>query len=66
VEHNLYASPNIVKVMKIEENAMGGYVARMAEMRNCRTFRSENLKGRDHSKNLGVDGRLILEWILKL
>jgi hypothetical protein len=27
-------------------------------------FWSENLKGRDHSEDLGVDGRIILEWIL--
>jgi hypothetical protein len=27
-------------------------------------FRSENLKGRDHSENLGVGGRIILKWIL--
>jgi hypothetical protein len=24
----------------------------------------ENLKGRDHSEDLGVDGKIILEWIL--
>jgi hypothetical protein len=24
----------------------------------------ENLKGRDRSEDLGVDGRIILEWIL--
>jgi hypothetical protein len=24
----------------------------------------ENLKGRDHSEDLGVDERIILEWIL--
>jgi hypothetical protein len=23
----------------------------------------ENLKGRDNSENLGVDGKIILEWI---
>jgi hypothetical protein len=40
-----------------------GYVARMNEMRNAK-FWSENLKGRDHSKDLVVDGRIILEWIL--
>jgi hypothetical protein len=28
------------------------------------TFLSENLKGRDHSENIGVDGRIILDWIL--
>jgi hypothetical protein len=25
-------------------------------------FWSENLKGRDHSEDLGVDGMTILEW----
>jgi hypothetical protein len=25
----------------------------------------ENLKRRDHSEDLGVDGRIILEWILR-
>jgi hypothetical protein len=34
---------------------MGGHVALMGEM--------ENLKGRDHLEYLGVDGRIILEWI---
>jgi hypothetical protein len=28
-------------------------------------FLSENLKGRDHSEDLGVDGKIILEWILR-
>jgi len=28
------------------------------------TFWSENLEGRDHYKCLGVDGKIILEWIL--
>jgi hypothetical protein len=27
-------------------------------------FWLEKLKGRDHSEDLGVDGRIILEWIL--
>jgi hypothetical protein len=27
-------------------------------------FWSENLKGNDHSEDLAVDGRIILEWIL--
>jgi hypothetical protein len=27
-------------------------------------FRFENLRGRDYSENLGVDRRIILEWIL--
>jgi hypothetical protein len=28
-------------------------------------FWSENLKGIDHSKDLSVNGRIILEWILR-
>jgi len=24
----------------------------------------ENLKGRDHSEDLGIDGKIILQWIL--
>jgi hypothetical protein len=27
-------------------------------------FWSENIKGRDHSENLGVDERITLNWIL--
>jgi hypothetical protein len=27
-------------------------------------FWLENLKGRDHSEDIEVDGRIILEWIL--
>jgi hypothetical protein len=36
----------------------------MGEIRNvCKTL-VEELEGRDHSEDLGVDGRIILEWIL--
>jgi len=36
----------------------------MRQMRNAHNFWMENLKGRDHSENLDVGGRIILEWIL--
>jgi hypothetical protein len=29
-----------------------------------RRFYSENLKGRDHSEDIGADGGIILKWIL--
>jgi hypothetical protein len=35
-------------------------------MKNAYTvFWLQSLKGRDHSEDLGVDGRIILEWILR-
>jgi hypothetical protein len=30
----------------------------------CVNILSENLKGRDHLKDVGIDGKIILEWIL--
>jgi len=27
-------------------------------------FWSKNLEGRDHSEDLGIDGKITLEWIL--
>jgi hypothetical protein len=31
----------------------------------CVVFWSENLKGRNQLENLGVDGRIMLKWILE-
>jgi hypothetical protein len=39
-----------------------GHVARMGEMRNVYNILSENIRGREHLKDLDVD-RIILEWI---
>jgi hypothetical protein len=33
----------------------------MGKMRNAYKFWFESLKGRDHSEDLGVDGRIILK-----
>jgi hypothetical protein len=35
----------------------------MAKMRNAQNKTPENLNGRDHSGDLGVDGKIILEWM---
>jgi hypothetical protein len=40
-----------------------GYVARIGKLRNTYKIVSLNLKERDHSEDLVVDGRILL-WIL--
>jgi hypothetical protein len=60
---NLYTSPNI-KVIKSRMRWIG-HIAR-AEKRQemCTKFWSENLKGRDHFEDLGIDGRTRSGWVL--
>jgi len=41
-----------------------GHVARTGERRNAYLFWMKNLKGRDYSEDLVVDGWIILQWIL--
>jgi hypothetical protein len=62
--HNLYASPNIIKVIKVRRMRCAGHVARMVDMRNAYKILLENLKGRDYAEDLGVDGKIKLERIL--
>jgi hypothetical protein len=60
--HNLYASPNIIRMIKSRRIRWAVHVARMGEMHA--EFWSENLKGGHRSEDLGVDGRIILKCIL--
>jgi hypothetical protein len=59
--HNLYASPNIIRVIRLRRMRGAGHVAYMGELRNAYRVRSEDVKGRDNSGDLGVDGKIILE-----
>jgi hypothetical protein len=36
----------------------------MGDMRNAYKFWVENLKGRDHSEDLGIGRKITFEWIL--
>jgi hypothetical protein len=56
----LYASPNITRVIKL-----AGHIVRIGETRNaCNILVGKPEGKRDHSGDLGVDGKIILEWIL--
>jgi hypothetical protein len=60
--HNVYALPDIIKVIK-SRMRWAWHLACMGEMRNASKFWSGSLKGIDHSEDLGVDWRIILERI---
>jgi hypothetical protein len=61
---NLQVSPNMIRVIKVRRTRWEEHVTRIGEMRNVYvTFWSENLKGRGHSGDLDVGGRIILVWI---
>jgi hypothetical protein len=61
--HNLYTSPNIIRVIKSERMKWARHIARMGEVRNAYKMLVRKPEGRDHLEDLGMDGR-ILEWIL--
>jgi hypothetical protein len=62
--HDLYASPNIIRVIKSITMGWVGHVAWTGEVRNSYIFFVGNWKGTDHLEDLGIDGKIILEWIL--
>jgi hypothetical protein len=52
-------------VVKIEKNEKSGHVARMGRGETCTGFWWRYLWERDHWRDPGVDGRIILRWIFK-
>jgi len=56
----LYASQGIVGVIEWRMR-WAGHIVCMGQMRNAKNILVENLKRRDHSKDLGVDGEIMLE-----
>ena len=63
--HNLYRSPNIVTVIKSRRLRWAGHVARIEEGRSAFKILTINLQEGVLWGGLGVDGRTILQWILK-
>jgi hypothetical protein len=63
--HDLYSSPNIVRVIKSRRMRWAGYVARMGEGRGAYRVWLVGPKVRDHWEDLGVGGRITLRWTLE-
>jgi hypothetical protein len=62
--HNLYSSPNFVRVIKSRRMGCAGHVARMGRGEVFTGFWLGGLKVRDHWEDPGVGGRIILSWTL--
>jgi hypothetical protein len=61
--HNFYSSLNIRMIIP-RQMRWAGHVTRMGGEVKIK-FWLESLRGRGHSDDLGVDGRIILKWILR-
>jgi len=62
--HDLYSSPNIIRVIQTRRIRWAGHVARLGIGEVHTGVWWANLKVTDHLEDLGIDGR-ILKWILK-
>jgi hypothetical protein len=62
--HDLYSSPNIVRVIKSRRMRWAEHVARMGRGEVLTGFWLGGPKLRDHWEDLGVGGRITLRWTL--
>jgi hypothetical protein len=61
--HDLYSSPNILRVIKSRRMRCAWHVSRLGRGRACTEFWWGNLRERDHWGDPSVDGKIILRWI---
>ena len=62
---DLYSLPNIVRVVKSRRTRWAGHVARMGQRRGVNRVLVGKLKERDRLRDPGIDGRIILRWIIR-
>ena len=63
--NDLYSTPNIVRVIKSRIIRWVGHLARMGRKEEYTGLWWGNLRERDHLRDPGVDGRIILRWIYR-
>jgi hypothetical protein len=62
--HDLYSSPNIVRLIKSRRMRWAGNMARMEKGEVLTGFWLGGPKSRDHSEDLGAGGRITTRWNL--
>jgi hypothetical protein len=62
---DLYRSVNVIRVIKARRIRWARHVARMGERRGAYRILMGKPEGKKHLRKLGIDGRIILIWILK-
>jgi hypothetical protein len=62
--HNSYTSPNIIRAIKSVRMKWIDHVANMGDMRNAYKILVGKPERKNHSGDLGEEGKIILEWIL--
>jgi hypothetical protein len=62
---NLYASLIIIRVITSRRKRWAGHVEWMGEIRNAYNILVGKPEGKNHLEDLDVDGKIILEWILR-
>jgi hypothetical protein len=58
-------SPNIIRVMKSRRMRWAGHVECVRERGDVYRFPMGRPEGTNHLEDLGLDGSIILNWVLK-
>jgi hypothetical protein len=56
-------SSNVIRAIKSRRMRWAGRIARMGKMKNAYSSFVRKSERKNHSEDLGVDGRIILEWL---